>query len=191
MTPLVELLVRGALLGVGGAVAMDGWALLLRRAFGIRGLDYGLLGRWVGHMPRGRFVHEAIVAARPIPGERAIGWMAHYGIAIGFAVIALLVTSTSLVRTILAGGALVYLVFAAWGCIEVLRIRRRPQALTRDALSPTDGLAEAAAAAEAMETSDIRSANFASGAARDLLVGGVFALAALVVVLVGGPTGRC
>lgn len=87
MTPLLELLGGGALLGVGGAVAMDGWALLLRRGFGIRGLDYGLLGRWVGHMPGGRFAHDAIAAAQPIRGERAIGWMAHYGIAIGFAVL--------------------------------------------------------------------------------------------------------
>jgi hypothetical protein len=85
----LELVVRGTLLGVGGAVLMDAWALLLRRGFGIRGLDYALLGRWVGHMPRGRFRHASIAAAPPVQGERALGWTAHYAIAVGFAMLLL------------------------------------------------------------------------------------------------------
>jgi hypothetical protein len=82
-------------LGVGPsyAVPMPGsatrpalhWALRARRAFGIRGLDYALLGRWIGHFPRRRFVHERIASADPIRGERALGWAAHYSIAIAFA----------------------------------------------------------------------------------------------------------
>ena len=89
MNPLLELVVRGTLLGVGGAVLMDAWASLLRRGFGIRGLDYALLGRWVGHLPRGRFRHASIGAAAPVRGERALGWMAHYAIAVGFAMLLL------------------------------------------------------------------------------------------------------
>ena len=56
MTGVGELVVRGVLLGVAGAALMDAWAWLARRQFGIRGLDYALLGRWIGHMPRGRLV---------------------------------------------------------------------------------------------------------------------------------------
>jgi hypothetical protein len=85
----LELVVRGTLLGVGGAVLMDAWALLLRRGFGIRGLDYALLGRWVGHLPRGQFSHASIAAASPVRGERALGWIAHYAIAVGFAMLLL------------------------------------------------------------------------------------------------------
>ena len=58
MTEAIELLIRGALIGVGGAAVMDAWALLARRAFNVQGLDYALLGRWIGHFPRGRFVHD-------------------------------------------------------------------------------------------------------------------------------------
>jgi hypothetical protein len=47
--------------------------------------DYALVGRWIGHMPAGRFRHERIDASAPIRGERAIGWTAHYVIGIGFA----------------------------------------------------------------------------------------------------------
>ena len=40
----------------------------------------GGLGRWIGHMFRGRFTHEDITKAEPIPHEAGIGMAAHYGI---------------------------------------------------------------------------------------------------------------
>lgn len=85
MTDSVELLVRGVLIGIGGAALMDAWALFVRRAFNVRGLDYAMLGRWLGHLPRGRFFHERIASADPVRGERMLGWVAHYSIGIAFA----------------------------------------------------------------------------------------------------------
>ena len=82
---MVELLTRGVVIGVGAAVLMDAWALFARRAFDIRGLDYALLGRWIGHFARRRFVHEHIASADHVRGERPLGWVAHYSIAIAFA----------------------------------------------------------------------------------------------------------
>jgi hypothetical protein len=81
----VQLLIWGVLIGVGGSALMDLWALFARRAFGIQGLDYALLGRWIGHFPRGRFFHQRIAASDPIRGERPLGWVAHYSIGIVFA----------------------------------------------------------------------------------------------------------
>jgi len=72
-------------MGVAGSALMDAWSAVLRRRFGIATLDYRLLGRWIGHMPRGQFVHERIAAAEPVPGERAIGYASHYAIGIAFA----------------------------------------------------------------------------------------------------------
>jgi hypothetical protein len=89
MTEAIELLIRGALIGVGGAAVMDAWALLARRAFNVQGLDYALLGRWIGHFPRGRFVHDRIASADPVRGERPLGWLAHYSIGITFALLLL------------------------------------------------------------------------------------------------------
>jgi hypothetical protein len=40
----------------------------------------GGLGRWIGHMLRGRFAHEDITGAEPIPHEAGIGVAAHYAI---------------------------------------------------------------------------------------------------------------
>ena len=85
MSAGLELLTRVALIGIGGAALMDIWSLVLRRGFGIPTLDYALLGRWIGHAPRGRLVHERIAAAEPVPGERPVGWAAHYSIGVAFA----------------------------------------------------------------------------------------------------------
>jgi len=72
-------------IGVGATAIMDLWGWLRQRVFGGKGLDYGLVGRWIAHMPHGRFRHDNIAAAPKKRGERLIGWSAHYGIGIAFA----------------------------------------------------------------------------------------------------------
>jgi hypothetical protein len=91
MTDAVELVMRGALIGAGGAALMDAWALLARRAFDLQGLDYAMLGRWIGHFRRRRFTHERIASAQPIRWERPLGWLAHYSIGISFALLLLVI----------------------------------------------------------------------------------------------------
>ncbi|NUN51740.1 MAG: DUF2938 domain-containing protein [Planctomycetaceae bacterium] len=80
------------LVGFGATLAIDLWALLLKRAFGIPSLDFRLLGRWILHMPAGTFVHKSIGAAPPRRFERAAGWVAHYligaSLALGFVLLA-------------------------------------------------------------------------------------------------------
>jgi hypothetical protein len=72
-------------IGIGATALMDLWAVLRRHLFGVAPPDYGLVGRWLAYMPRGRFVHRPIAASSPIRGERALGWLAHYAIGIAFA----------------------------------------------------------------------------------------------------------
>ncbi|MCA8062060.1 DUF2938 domain-containing protein [Burkholderia sp. AU38729] len=79
------------LIGTGATLVMDLWTLFRRRAFGVPSLDYALVGRWIGHMMHGRFRHASIGAAAPVPGERALGWIAHYAIGIVFAALPLLI----------------------------------------------------------------------------------------------------
>jgi Protein of unknown function (DUF2938). len=78
-------LIAATAIGVGATLLMDGWALLRKRLLGVPSLDYALVGRWVGHMPRGRFRHAAIGKAAPVAGERALGWVVHYATGIAFA----------------------------------------------------------------------------------------------------------
>jgi hypothetical protein len=89
MSKGLEIVVRAVLIGVGATVIMDLWAALLKYLFGVPSLDYGMLGRWFGHFTRGRFMHDSIPQAPPIPGERIIGWSAHYAIGITWAALLL------------------------------------------------------------------------------------------------------
>lgn len=73
-----------AFIGIGATAVMDVWLLLLKCA-GIPTQSFALLGRWVGHLLRGRLSHASIASARPIAGELALGWAAHYAVGIAFA----------------------------------------------------------------------------------------------------------
>jgi hypothetical protein len=81
----IRIVISIVAMGAAGAALMDVWSLALRRLWHIPTLDYALLGRWIGHLPRGRFFHERIGASAPIRGERPLGWLAHYGIGMAFA----------------------------------------------------------------------------------------------------------
>ena len=85
---MLEFLIRSALIGAGATLVIDLWALVMRRAVGWASLDFALVGRWLGHMAKGRFRHQRVADAPAISGERALGWFAHY--AIGIALAALL-----------------------------------------------------------------------------------------------------
>jgi hypothetical protein len=84
MNEASELIVRALSIGIGATIVLDLWSLLLRQ-FGVPMANWGLVGRWIGHMPRGRFVHDNVANAAPIPGEVAIGWIAHYAIGLIYA----------------------------------------------------------------------------------------------------------
>lgn len=71
--------------GIGATAVMDVWGAIRKRLLGIPPADYAMVGRWIGHMAHGTFRHDRIAAATPIPGERAIGWIAHYAIGVVFA----------------------------------------------------------------------------------------------------------
>ena len=85
MTAASEFLLRMLLTGIGATAVLDLWGLLLKRLFGVPAADWSMVGRWFGHFPRGKFVHDRIAAAEPVKGELAIGWIAHYATGIAYA----------------------------------------------------------------------------------------------------------
>jgi hypothetical protein len=78
----MEIVLWAAIIGIGGTVVLDLWAAALSRLFAIPATNWAMVGRWVGHMPAGRLVHENIGEAAPVSGEHAIGWIVHYVIGI-------------------------------------------------------------------------------------------------------------
>lgn len=81
----MKLLIVTLVIGVGATLVMDLWGLLRQRLLGVAAPNYALVGRWLGHMPAGRFRHQAIARATPVYAERLLGWLAHYAIGIAFA----------------------------------------------------------------------------------------------------------
>lgn len=75
---------RIALIGLGATAIMDLWLALLKR-LGVTTQSFALIGRWVGHLLRGRVAHVAISKAEPIAGELAWGWLTHYAVGTTFA----------------------------------------------------------------------------------------------------------
>jgi len=103
--------------GIGATVAMDLWRFLLLKTIGVSSLDLGLLGRWVGHLYRGKLFHAPINKSEPISKELLIGWLSHYAIGIGFAFLLVsvwgrhwLVTPTVIPALLIGVGT----VFAPW-----------------------------------------------------------------------------
>src|SRR5690606_3448491 len=94
----VDMLLRAVVVGIGATLVLDLWALVLRRAFGVRSLDWALVGRWVGHFRRGRFMHDSIAAAAPVRGERLLGWGFHYAVGIVFAALLFAAMGTAWTR---------------------------------------------------------------------------------------------
>lgn len=94
------------LIGIGATLAMDGWGVLRRRLFGVPAADYALVGRWLGHMPAGRFRHDAIARSRTVRGERALGWGLHYLTGVVFAAALPMVWGTAWLRQPTPGPAL-------------------------------------------------------------------------------------
>ncbi|WP_427312180.1 DUF2938 domain-containing protein [Cupriavidus sp. H39] len=79
------MLLHATVIGTGATLVMDAWAILRKRLLGVPALNYGLVGRWLAWLPRGRLRHHPIAATPPVRGEQAIGWFAHYLTGIAFA----------------------------------------------------------------------------------------------------------
>lgn len=107
MNPAADYILHAVLIGAGATLVMDLGGMLQTRIFRRPGLDYCLLGRWVGHLARGRMRHESIAAARPVAGECMLGWSAHYAIGMIFAGLLLAMWGMSWASTPTLGPALI------------------------------------------------------------------------------------
>jgi hypothetical protein len=72
-------------MGIVATLILDAYALFLKHGLGQATTDWGMVGRWFGHMPRGVFIHRPIGKSPAVPNERLIGYTAHYAIGIIYA----------------------------------------------------------------------------------------------------------
>jgi len=116
MEPM-EVLLPGAALGIIATLVLDAWAAIAKHLLRLPTADWGMVGRWFGHMPGGVFAHRSISAAPPIRNELALGWAGHYliGVLYGLAYLVLVRRVFSLEPSLVS--ALVFglaTLFAPW-----------------------------------------------------------------------------
>ena len=92
MTSTQEIL-RVVLIGCGATLIMDIWLMFLKR-MGVQTLNFAFIGRWVGHLFRGRVTHASIGKASSIENETLLGWLTHYAVGIAFAFLMVNITGT-------------------------------------------------------------------------------------------------
>jgi len=93
ITAITTVFLSAATVGLGATLLMDLWSLLLSRALGAPLTNYCLVGRWFRHMPEGTFMHTGIANSSPKHFECAVGWIAHYIIGVGYALVLVAIVS--------------------------------------------------------------------------------------------------
>lgn len=83
---MLDIAWRAVAIGIGATVFMDIWAVILNKAIGQPLPNWGMVGRWVRHLPQ-RVFHDDIGKAAPYAHEKALGWAFHYLVGILYGVI--------------------------------------------------------------------------------------------------------
>jgi len=83
----MEIFSRIIVTGVFATIAIDLWATFANKVLKFPRTNWAMVGRWLGHIPRGKFTHSPISSAQPIKNESLIGWIFHYLIGVTYAAI--------------------------------------------------------------------------------------------------------
>ncbi|MGR4049755.1 DUF2938 domain-containing protein [Kosakonia cowanii] len=76
--------------GIGATLLMDGWSACQKKLLRVPPLNYGLVGRWLWWLARGKVRHHTILSTPRVRGENLTGQAFHYLTGILFAGIPLL-----------------------------------------------------------------------------------------------------
>ncbi len=78
----MEFITKTLLLGVFATAAIDLWATFSNKLLKFPRTNWAMVGRWLGHMPSGKLVHNPIASSSEIQFENTIGWAFHYFIGV-------------------------------------------------------------------------------------------------------------
>ena len=88
---MIDMLWRGALIGIGATVLMDIWAIVLALFPGQGKANWAPVGRWFWHIRSGKVFHDDIGKAAPYRHELALGWAGHYAVGILYGILLVVV----------------------------------------------------------------------------------------------------
>jgi hypothetical protein len=88
---VLDILWRGAAIGIGATIVMDLWAILLSQAPGQSRPNWAPVGRWFWHLRRGRVFKPDFATVAAYENELALGWIGHYVVGIIYGIIFVIV----------------------------------------------------------------------------------------------------
>jgi hypothetical protein len=86
---------RILVMGITATIAIDLWATFANRILGWPRTNWGMVGRWIGHMRDGQFRHSSIGSAPTIVHESTLGWVFHYVVGCIYAALYLMYAGTT------------------------------------------------------------------------------------------------
>jgi len=81
----MEIVIEIFVIGIFATEIMDVWATFSNRILKFPRTNWAMVGRWLGHIPSGKFIHHPIGDSPEIRYENALGWAFHYFIGIVYA----------------------------------------------------------------------------------------------------------
>lgn len=81
----MEVLINIVVTGLLATIAIDIWATFSNRVLKFPRTNWAMVGRWIGHIPSGKYVHDPVSESAEIKYESAIGWLFHYFIGVVYA----------------------------------------------------------------------------------------------------------
>ena len=91
----MEQALRVLVMGITATVAIDVWATFANKVLGWPRTNWGMVGRWIGHMHDGQFTHISIGSSPPIVHESILGWAFHYAVGCIYAALYLMYVSAA------------------------------------------------------------------------------------------------
>lgn len=110
----MELVFEVTVLGIFATVVIDFWATFSNKVLKFPRTSWAMVGRWLGHIPNGKLVHNSVSNAPEITYENIIGWVFHYFIGITYAFLYIFMV------TILQGGFSTLLSAWLFGLLTIL-----------------------------------------------------------------------
>jgi hypothetical protein len=104
----MELTIRILISGVFATLAIDVWATFANKILKLPRTNWAMVGRWLGHMPSGRLIHNPISSSPSIKNELLMGWFFHYFIGVIYAALYAAFVFTALSNTPTLASSLVF-----------------------------------------------------------------------------------
>jgi len=83
----MEEAIRTVAIGIFATIAIDIWATLSNKVLKLPRTNWAMVGRWIGHIPSGKFAHHPISSSPVIKNELWVGWIFHYAVGVIYALL--------------------------------------------------------------------------------------------------------